>query len=124
MAPGGLRVLVVDDVAEIRVLLNVLLTDDAGCDVVGEAEDGAEGVEKTEALRPDLVVMDMKMPVMDGLDATRAITSRWPHVIVVGFMSSGHEDWHEAMREAGAAASFEKRDVQKLLAFVRSRAVP
>lgn len=115
-----LRVLIVDDLPEVRYLLEISLSREANVRLVGQAEDGRQAVEKIELLRPDLVVMDMQMPVMDGAEATRLITERWPGVEVVGYTSSALEA-HDAMCAAGAVESFDKGDLKELLAFIRGR---
>jgi DNA-binding NarL/FixJ family response regulator len=69
----SVRVLVVDDQAMVREGLLVLLGAQEGIEVVGEAADGRDAVEKAAALRPDVVLMDVRMPVLDGLEATRRI---------------------------------------------------
>lgn len=117
-----LRVLVVDDLAEIRFLLEVALSREPKIRLVGVAENGREAVQKAELLRPDVVVMDLQMPVMDGVEATRAIKEAWPHIEVVGFTSSGHLEGHDRMCGAGASDSFEKGDMKQLLNLIRERA--
>jgi two-component system chemotaxis response regulator CheB len=72
------RVLVVDDSAVVREVLQSLLESDPDIRVVGHATNGAEAVEMTAALRPDLVTMDLMMPGMDGMEATRRIMARHP----------------------------------------------
>ncbi|GAA2713317.1 response regulator [Actinoplanes palleronii] len=71
------RVLVVDDQELIRAGFRLILTA-RGIDVVGEAADGAEAVSEEQRLRPDVVLMDIRMPVLDGLEATRRILARGP----------------------------------------------
>ncbi len=77
------RVLLVDDEALIRQGLKVLLSADPRIDVVGDASDGLEAIEKAEELVPDIVLMDIRMPKMDGREATRLILKRVPSVQVL-----------------------------------------
>ena len=97
------RVLLVDDSATMRRVLRGLL-EDAGIPVAGEAGDGAQGVELAEELRPDVVLMDWRMPQLDGLQATARIRRRLPEVQVV--MSSSAEGVGGGIlaRQAGASA--------------------
>ena len=68
--PKNIRVLIVDDSTLVRQALNTILSADPEIEVIGEARNGKEGYEKTLALRPDVVTMDITMPVMGGLEAT------------------------------------------------------
>src|SRR3954462_11317390 len=70
---GDLRVLVVDDHPMVRTTLSEVLSDEDGVTVVGECEDGSQVVEAVTRLRPDVVLMDYSMPVMNGLAATKAL---------------------------------------------------
>ncbi len=70
-----IRVLVADDQALVRVGLKVLIEDQEDLELVGEAADGRDAVELARRTRPDVVLMDIRMPVMDGLEALRAITA-------------------------------------------------
>lgn len=84
-APGDpLRVVVVDDQELVRAGFAMIL-EKAGLDVVGQARDGAEGIELAESLRPDVVLMDVRMPGINGIEATRRITTRAgaPRVLVL-----------------------------------------
>jgi DNA-binding NarL/FixJ family response regulator len=85
-----MKVLLVDDSAAVRRIVRILLEDNAGFEVCGEAENGREGIEKAQELRPDLIVMDLTMPVMNGMDATRAIRHIMPSVPIV--LLSGQSD--------------------------------
>jgi DNA-binding NarL/FixJ family response regulator len=77
------RVVVADDSLDLRDLIVLLLDDEDDFTVVGAAADGAEAVQLTAELRPDLLVLDMNMPVMDGIAATREVKSTWPETRVV-----------------------------------------
>jgi chemotaxis response regulator CheB len=78
------RVVVVDDIAEIRYLLKMLLAIEPSCEVVGEAVNGAEAIEVVDATRPEVIVLDLEMPVLDGWHALPHLRRISPtsHVIV------------------------------------------
>ncbi len=78
-----IRVLIADDRLSSRDGLKALLATRLEIDIVGEAADGREPVQLVEQCRPDVVLMDIRMPVMDGLEATRMIKGRWPQVKVI-----------------------------------------
>lgn len=97
------RVLLVDDSPAMRRVLRALL-EDAGIEVVGEAADGVEGIDLAAALRPDVVLMDWRMPRLDGVQATARIRQQLPEVQVVMFSSLEGAGIGLAAREAGASA--------------------
>ena len=122
-AADGLRVLLVDDHAVVRHGLRLLLEQEADVIVIGEAEDGAAGVEAARRLRPDVVVMDVAMPVLDGVEATRRITAARPGVRVIGLSVFDNADTEQRMREAGAEHYLAKSGPSEaLLAAVRGTA--
>jgi two-component system, response regulator PdtaR len=96
------RVLLVDDEALIRMGMRVMLQD-LGYHVVGEAADGQEAIEKVATLNPDVVIMDIKMPVMDGLEATRRIMAAHPVPIIV-LTAYGQRSLVEEAADAGVLA--------------------
>ena len=82
MTAPALRILVVDDQELVRAGFRMIL-ERGGLDVVGEAADGAEAVSMAEQLAPDVVLMDIRMPVLDGIEATRQVIARRPSTRVV-----------------------------------------
>ena len=101
------RVLLVDDAAAIRNALRGVL-EDAGIEVVGEAPDGTQGVAMAASLRPDVVLMDLRMPSSDGFEATAQIVNQLPDVRVVVLSAYESEESAEAVRAAGAYAFLPK----------------
>jgi DNA-binding NarL/FixJ family response regulator len=80
---NAMRVLIADDRLRSRQGLRALLATQAGIEVVGEAGDGREALQLVEERRPDAVLVDVKMPTMDGLMATRLIKENWPEIKVI-----------------------------------------
>lgn len=117
------RVLVAEDEALIRLDLIEMLSEE-GYVVVGEAADGQQAVEQAEALRPDLVIMDVKMPKMDGIDAASIIAERRiaPVVILTAF---SQRELVERARDAGAMAylvkPFGRKDLVPAVELAMSR---
>jgi PAS domain S-box-containing protein len=99
---GVARLLVVDDHAVVREGFIGLLDRQPDFEVVGEAADGEEAVRQAEALDPDVIIMDVDMPTMDGIEATRRIKERDPAIVVVGLSLYEEEAVARAMADAGA----------------------
>ena len=116
-----MRVLVVDDHTLVRESLVCMLKGEPDLEVVGEAWDGKRAVELTQELLPDLVLMDITMPVMDGIEATRLIHAACPAVRVIGLSMFTHGEQARPMLEAGAVAYVSKSDsANVLLAAIRA----
>ena len=96
------RVLVVEDDESFAEALRRLLEADGRLEVVGTARDGREGVGLAEALQPDVVLMDIVLPVMDGVEATRELRRRQPTIPVVGITGWEYEERVLEVRDAGA----------------------
>jgi diguanylate cyclase (GGDEF)-like protein len=99
-----IRLLVCDDSRDYRAALRATLAEQPEISVVAEAADGQEAVDLALALSPDAVLMDVAMPVMDGVEATRTIRALLPNVRIVALTGHGEPDVAAAMLAAGAAA--------------------
>jgi DNA-binding NarL/FixJ family response regulator len=103
------RVLLVDDDDLMRAGLKAVLSSDATIEVVGEASDGRTAVERARTLRPDLVLMDVRMPDLDGISATREVLAVSPEVKVVILTTFEEDDYIFGALNAGASGFLLKR---------------
>jgi DNA-binding NarL/FixJ family response regulator len=103
------RVVLVDDDDLMRAGLRSVLSSDETIDVVGEAGDGREAVDRIRALRPDLVLMDIRMPDLDGISATREVLATSPDVKVVVLTTFEQDDYIFDALSAGASGFLLKR---------------
>ncbi|MCI1902756.1 response regulator transcription factor [Enterococcus hirae] len=111
-----IKVLLVDDHEMVRLGVSSYLSIQKDIEVVGEASNGEEGLEKALALKPDVILMDLVMPVMDGIEATQKILKKWPQakiLIVTSFIDD--EKVYPAI-EAGAAGYLLKTSSAKEIA--------
>ena len=98
----SIRVLIVDDHGMVRRGLMTYLKNETDLQVVGEARDGREAVRLCEQLQPDVILMDLVMPELDGIAATRLIRKQWPHVQVIALTSFGEKELVQNVLQAGA----------------------
>ena len=117
----SIRILLVDDHVAARASLSIILRQEDHMEVIGEASDGQMAVELTQELHPDVIIMDLSMPILNGIEATRLITSDHPDAKVIGFTMNSETKLFDAMQEAGAAACISKSDpIDRLLATIRN----
>ena len=117
----NMRVMVVDDHMAFRAALRLVLEIDPEIEVVGEAADGAEAVELAGQTRPDVVCMDINMPRMNGIEATRRLIASQPDIKIIGL--SAYTDLHfvQEMVDAGAVGFITKGDAgDSLLLAIRT----
>jgi DNA-binding NarL/FixJ family response regulator len=107
------RVLIADDRAQARDALRALLATVGAVKVVAEAADGLEAVRQAGECQPDVVLMDVKMPVLDGLDATRRIKARWPAIRII--VLTVHAGYRQAALAAGADSFLVKGGADEVL---------
>ncbi|SRR6266568_8622192 len=107
-------VLIVDDV-EIRRAVCELFTAEADFDVCGEAANGQEAIERAQEFHPDLIVLDLSMPVMNGLDAAKVLKTLMPAVPLIIFSEYSDVFSHEEARAAGVSALVSKSEHMSVL---------
>jgi len=108
-------ILIVDDSLLIREALCNLFEREADFDVCGEAGDGKEAIEKAQKLRPDLILLDLSMPVMNGLDATRVLKRMMPEVPVIMYSAYSDSSTEKAANSAGVRALVSKLEPTSVL---------
>jgi DNA-binding NarL/FixJ family response regulator len=109
--PDKIRVLVADDHRMFAEALETILATDARLESAGYAADGAEAVRLALKSRPDVILMDISMPVMDGLQATKQIRTQWPTARVLMLTGSNSRSDVDRAREAGAAGYVTKERI-------------
>ena len=117
----NISVLLADDHAVLRKGLSALMTEYGGIEVVGEAETGAEAVKLATRLKPDVVVMDLMMPVMDGLEATLKILEQMPEANIIVLTTFGEAEAIRTALKSGAKGAVTKDlDPDELMAAIRA----
>jgi DNA-binding NarL/FixJ family response regulator len=118
-----IRVLICDDQTIVSEGLRVILGADPEIEVVGMANDGAEAVERVSLLKPDVVLMDLKMPVMNGIQATRLIREQHPGVRVLVLTTYDADEWvFDAIRSGASGYLLKDTPREGLLAAVKGTA--
>ncbi len=102
------HILLVDDHKVMRQGLAALLAEADGMQIVGEAGSGAEAIVRAGELKPEVILMDISMPDMNGIEATRAIKQRWPDITVIGLSMHDEPSLYQEMKRAGAHACMSK----------------
>lgn len=114
-AQKQITVLLAEDHAIVRQGLSALLKADGGFNLVGEARNGREAVELAAKLRPAVILMDIAMPVLNGLEATRQVLTANPAAKVIVLSAHSDDEYIERMREAGVAGFLEKQTSAEVL---------
>lgn len=118
-----IRLLLVDDHAVVRSGLKMLLAGEADVEIVGEAGSGSEAVTRAGSARPDVILMDIGLPDMTGIEAARQIKSSHPEVAIVALTIHEDEEYFFKMLEAGASGYVPKRAApEELLTAIRAAA--
>ena len=115
-----LRIAIVDDTPVFRKGLRSALERQPGLEIVAEAEDGRRAIELAERARPDVILMDLSMPVLNGIDATRVITASHPEIRVIILSMHASENVSDAAAAAGACRCLAKeRTLTEILRSIR-----
>ena len=118
------RLLLVDDHAVVRSGLRMLLGSERDVDIVGEASTAAEALQAVDQSKPDVILMDIGLPDMSGIDATREIKKKFPKVAIVALTIHEDEEYFFKMLEAGASGYVPKRAApDELLTAIRAAAI-
>lgn len=111
------KVFIVEDHEIVRQGIRALLEGNDEVEIVGEAVNGADAIEKLRNISPDVILMDMNMPVMNGLESTRVIKKNFPSVKVLTLSMHDHESYLSDMLEAGASGYILKNSSREELLF-------
>jgi len=109
--PESIRVLIADDHRLFAQALEAILTTDDRIEIAGHARDGREAVELARSLQPHVILMDIAMPIMDGLQATKQILKQWPSASILMLTGSNSKSDVDRAREAGAAGYVTKERI-------------
>ncbi|MEU2789844.1 response regulator transcription factor [Streptomyces sp. NPDC007100] len=116
-----IRVLIADDQKLIRESFGIVLNAQPDIEVIGEAVDGQDAIDRIAALSPDVVLMDIRMPVLDGLEATHRITRSFPDVRIVMLTTFDEDEYvYEALRAGASGFMLKDSSAQQLAEAVRT----
>ncbi len=105
------RVVIADDCAAFLEWLKSLLESSQGFEVISEAQDGADALQAVEAYLPDLVLADVEMPGMDGIDIAKIMAGQWPNIGVILISSNNEPFYYQAAKESRALALIAKTNL-------------
>src|SRR3954463_1246204 len=121
VAPDAIRVLICDDHALFRRGLIMVLESEEGIDVVAEAEDGQEAIRKVDEVAPDVILMDVRMPRMSGIEATRAISDTAPAAKVLMLtVSDDEQDLYEAVKAGATGYLLKEISIEEVANAIRA----
>jgi DNA-binding NarL/FixJ family response regulator len=103
-----IKIIIADDHALFRESLRRIIESQKDMAVIAEAENGRVAVKQAKRCQPDIILMDISMPEMDGINATRQINSRFSNIKIIGLSSYSEEAYHKKMMEAGASGYLPK----------------
>ena len=119
-ALGKIKILIVDDMAPVRQGLRTILELSDDFEIIGEARNGLEAIRAAEQLEPEVILMDLEMPVLGGLEATRRIKEQYPEIGVVILTIHGSDEVREQATRVGWDAFVEKETpTEDLFAAIR-----
>jgi len=119
----AIRLLMVDDHAVIRMGLRMLLEDEEDIEIIGEADSASQAMNEISLNKPDVVLMDIGLPDLSGIDATRKIKQLWPDTAVVALTIHEDEEYFFKMLDAGASGYVPKRAApEELITAIRAAA--
>ncbi len=111
-----IKILLADDHTIVREGIANLLKENPSFNVIAQAENGREAVEKAELFHPDVIIMDINMPKLNGIEATREIKNKFPHIEIIGLSVQDESDIVDSMKKAGAVTLLNKAgDPQELI---------
>jgi CheY-like chemotaxis protein len=108
-------ILIVDDSPQIRNVIRLWIESETRFEVCGEAEDGFEGIQKALQLKPDLIVLDLSMPKLDGLETAKALRAMLPNTPIILFTLYADSDVERQAHDVGVASVLSKMDQMESL---------